>query len=34
MKLHQIELTDIDGQTCTMADYRNQVLLVVNTASQ
>lgn len=32
--LYDIPLENIDGSKATMADYRNKVLLVVNTASQ
>jgi glutathione peroxidase len=34
MNLYDIEVTDIAGQTKTLADYRGQVLLVVNVASK
>ncbi len=34
MNLHDIQLTRITGEVCPMADFQNQVLLVVNTASQ
>jgi glutathione peroxidase len=34
MALPQIELTTIDGSTTSLADYRGQVLLVVNVASK
>ncbi len=31
---HAFSLTRLDGHVCTLADWRGQVLLVVNTASQ
>lgn len=34
MNLHEIAVTRITGEHCTMGDFKNQVLLVVNTASQ
>jgi glutathione peroxidase len=34
MTLPQVELTTIDGKTASLADYRGQVLLVVNVASK
>jgi glutathione peroxidase len=34
MSLYDITVTTIDGSTGTLADYRGQVLLIVNVASQ
>ena len=34
MNLYNIEVTTIDGRKQTLADYRGQVLLIVNVASQ
>lgn len=34
MSLHDLSATTIDGQTKSLADYKGQVLLVVNTASE
>lgn len=34
MNLYDITVTTIDGSTGTLADYRGQVLLIVNVASQ
>lgn len=34
MNLYDIAVTTIDGQTQTLADYQNRVLLIVNVASQ
>ncbi|MDO6461264.1 redoxin domain-containing protein [Granulosicoccaceae sp. 1_MG-2023] len=33
-ELFEIPVNDIDGKPCTLADYRGQVLLIVNVASR
>jgi len=34
MNIYDIPVTSIDGTTGTLADYRGQVLLIVNVASK